>query len=51
MLAADLEEWLGLSINPEIVYNLPVIRHLSAELAEQHLQAAPRLSLADRSQC
>ena len=51
MLAADLEDWLGMPINPEIVYNLPVIRHLSAELAEQHLNAAPRLSLADRSQC
>ena len=49
MLAANLEDWLGLSINPEIVYNLPVIRHLAAELAQQHLGAAPLPGLADRS--
>jgi acyl-CoA synthetase (AMP-forming)/AMP-acid ligase II/alkylation response protein AidB-like acyl-CoA dehydrogenase/acyl carrier protein len=47
MLAANLEDWLQLSINPEIVYNLPVIRQLAAELAEQHRSAAVLLGSAD----
>ena len=50
MLAANLEDWLGLQINPEIVYNLPVIRHLATELAEQHRAAALPGSV-NRSQC
>ena len=45
MLSADLEDWLGMSVNPEIVYSLPVIRHLAADLAEQHQR-----SMAERSQ-
>ena len=51
MLAANLEDWLQLSINPEIVYNLPVIRQLATELADQYRNAAPLLGSGSRSQC
>jgi Acyl carrier protein len=51
MLAANLEDWLQLSINPEIVYNLPVIRQLATELAHQYRDAAPFLGSVNRSQC
>jgi alkylation response protein AidB-like acyl-CoA dehydrogenase/acyl carrier protein len=35
MLAASLEDWLGLSVSPELAYDVPVIRRFAAQLAEQ----------------
>lgn len=35
MLAVSLEEWLALEINPEIVYDISVIRRFAAHLAER----------------
>ena len=36
MLAASLEEWLGLTISPEAIYDTPVIRQFAARVAQQH---------------
>jgi acyl-CoA synthetase (AMP-forming)/AMP-acid ligase II/alkylation response protein AidB-like acyl-CoA dehydrogenase/acyl carrier protein len=33
MLGATLEDWLGIDINPEIVYDIPEIRRFAAHLA------------------
>lgn len=37
MLAASLEEWLGLDINPESLYDISVIRHFAAHLAQRQM--------------
>jgi acyl carrier protein len=37
MLAAALEERLRIDINPEIVYDIPVIRRFAAHLAERQM--------------
>ena len=39
MLAAALEERLHLDINPEILYDIPVIRRFAAHLAERQMRA------------
>jgi acyl carrier protein len=40
MLTASLEEWLGIDCNPELVYDMPVIRRFAAHVAER--QAASK---------
>jgi acyl-CoA synthetase (AMP-forming)/AMP-acid ligase II/alkylation response protein AidB-like acyl-CoA dehydrogenase/acyl carrier protein len=38
MLGASLEEWLGGEVNPEWVYDAPVIREFAAHIAARHRQ-------------
>jgi acyl carrier protein len=39
MLTASLEEWLHLELNPEVLYDVPVIRRCAAHLAQLQLPA------------
>ena len=43
MLAATLEEWLGIDLNPEIVYDIPVIRRFAAFVADRQMKGAVSL--------
>jgi acyl-CoA synthetase (AMP-forming)/AMP-acid ligase II/alkylation response protein AidB-like acyl-CoA dehydrogenase/acyl carrier protein len=36
ILAVTLEEWLGIDVNPEVIYDTPVIRRFAAYVAAQH---------------
>jgi acyl carrier protein len=40
MLVAALEEWLGVDLSPELVYEVPVIRQLAARLGQHAEDAA-----------
>lgn len=39
MLTASLEEWLGIDCNPEVVYDIPVIRRFAAHVASRQAAA------------
>jgi alkylation response protein AidB-like acyl-CoA dehydrogenase/acyl carrier protein len=47
MLAASLEDWLGLTINPELIYDIPVIRRFAVHVA-QHQAGAGDSALSGR---
>lgn len=48
-LTASLEQWLDLVINPEIVYDIPVIRAFAAHLQEQLMTTGRPISHDDGS--